>query len=179
MAADRVSSCRSCNADIGRRGPLCWSCRTWSYVERGEGACWLWTGALNAYGYGQISRPGKRGGNVTAHRAIFELHSGGPIPDGLFVLHRCDTPKCVNPAHLFLGTQADNIADMMAKGRCRSRGLSGERNGIAKLNEETVRRIRERYAAGGVSQQQLADEAGVTRAAISAVLTRKNWGHVL
>ena len=91
--------------------------RFWSKVEKGDG-CWLWRGAIGSHGrYGQFnvvnrSRP--------SHRVAWELVNG-PIPAGLYVLHRCDVGLCVNPAHLFLGTQKDNMADMMAKGRQWSR----------------------------------------------------------
>lgn len=86
--------------------------RFWQRVEKTDG-CWRWTGPLHAFGYGLIWRGGN---NVGAHRISWEIHVG-PIPDGLFVLHRCDNPPCVRPDHLFLGTQADNIHDMVAKGR--------------------------------------------------------------
>jgi len=95
--------------------------------------CILWTGSRNADGYGTMSR------NRKAHRVAWE-HERGPIPAGMSVLHRCDTPACVNVAHLFLGTQADNMADMMAKGR--GARHDGVHNGQAKLSAEDVRAIR-------------------------------------
>ncbi len=81
--------------------------------------CWLWVGAYHKTGYGLISSDAderKRRKNILTHRAVWTVVNGD-IPDGLFVLHRCDNPPCVNPSHLFLGTQRDNIADMHAKGR--------------------------------------------------------------
>lgn len=77
-----------------------------------ECGCWIWTAATHQ-GYGEICYKGKK---ETAHRVSWELHNG-PIPHGLWVLHRCDTRECVNPKHLFLGTQLDNIADCVKKGR--------------------------------------------------------------
>ena len=82
--------------------------------EKTDG-CWLWTGATASYGYGKMMLDGE---TVRAHRAAYLLLVG-PIPDGLYVLHRCDVRRCVNPAHLFLGTPSDNTKDMLAKGRGR------------------------------------------------------------
>jgi hypothetical protein len=90
--------------------------RFWARVQKSDG-CWEWTGAVNSRngGYGVIGISGSRKLTVT-HRLSWEIHHG-PIPDGLWVLHRCDNRKCCNPEHLFLGTHADNMRDMTAKGR--------------------------------------------------------------
>lgn len=133
------------------------SARFWAKVDT-SGDCWLWTASTWRTGYGRFHYSAARG-VVKANRLAYEL-THGPIPDGLSVLHTCDTPACCNPAHLFLGTDLDNARDRDAKGR----------NGMAKLTAEQVRQIRARYAAGGISHLRLAKEYGVTRASIANLL---------
>ena len=96
--------------------------RFWEKVDVSAGphGCWLWIATVTNKGYGQFS---KGRVSVTAHRMSWELANGVKPPTDLFVCHRCDTPTCVNPAHLFLGTHRDNIADMVAKGRGRWAGM--------------------------------------------------------
>ena len=101
----------------------------WSHVAKSDG-CWLWTAGLNR-GYGAFAVHRK---DIGAHRYSWMLENG-PIPDGLFVLHRCDNPPCVRPDHLFIGTQLDNMLDKMSKGR----GYEGDRHYL-RQNPERVRR---------------------------------------
>jgi len=91
-----------------------WHKRFWSHVEKSEG-CWLWTAGLNSAGYGIFNIDRFRGPQ-RAHRIAFEL-ANGPIPEGLYCCHHCDKPHCVNPEHLFVGTQKDNLMDAAMKGR--------------------------------------------------------------
>lgn|SRR5262245_43813701 len=148
--------------------------RFWAKVIKGDG-CWLWTGTIINTGYGQIreSRSGTER-SFSTHRLSWELHFG-PIPDGMQVLHRCDVRACVRPDHLFLGTVRDNHADKVRKGR-QTRGVMIF---CAKLDDATVREIRRRYAAGGSTQQALADEFGVTKPHIWQIINRRRWKHVL
>jgi hypothetical protein len=144
----------------------------WAHVAKaGPDECWPWTGCRLGYGHGQGTAEGRR---FLAHRRSWEL-TYGPIPAGIFVCHRCDPPPCCNPAHLFLGTNAENVADMDAKGR---RVVGGLRFGVghhsAKLDPERVRAIRRRHAAGEESAA-LAREYGVTRAAVYFIVTRQSW----
>lgn len=160
--------------------------RFWARVDVGESdACWEWTLGRSPRGYGKIKIAGC---HLRAHRVAYEL-AIGPIPDGLWVLHRCDNPPCCNPAHLFLGTAADNAADMVAKGRAKGapRGLlngsytrpdrrpRGERNGQAKLTAEAVAAMRREYGAGDVTQQVLSERYGVARSMVSRIVNRQRW----
>jgi hypothetical protein len=131
--------------------------------------CWEWTGSKTRWGYGQI-RANKK--VYATHRLAYEL-ARGPIPQGMFVCHRCDNPGCINPDHLFIGTAADNTADMMAKGR-HARVRGGEHSS-SKLTEADVRAIR---AATNVSQRRLAEQYGVGSTTIHAILRRKTWSHL-
>ncbi len=138
-----------------------------------ETGCTLWTGTRNKAGYGNI---GKGDRNVLAHRVAYEI-AHGPIPARILVLHNCpggDNPACVNPAHLWLGTHADNAVDAFAKGQ----SPRGEERTQSKLTEAAVLAIRARYAAGGITAAQLAHEYGVCRALVQAVLLRQRWSHV-
>ncbi|HEY3497143.1 MAG TPA: HNH endonuclease [Polyangiaceae bacterium] len=150
--------------------------RFWAKVEKTD-ACWLWTAGKDWDGYGLFSLPRGlfgRARSVRATRFVWELHHGAP-PGKALVCHRCDTPACVNPAHLFLGTPKDNFHDCLAKGRYSPKGAG---NAAAKLTAEDVVKIRNLYASGGWSQQALAHIFGVKQTAVSNVVKRRTWAHV-
>lgn len=141
--------------------------RFWARVDR-SGDCWAWQGRT-VKGYGHFDVHGQ---TKLTHRVAYEL-AYGDIPDGMDILHRCDNPSCVRPEHLTPGTHADNMADMMAKGR--NRQPSGERHPRAKLTWEQVREIRWRYAAGGVGLKTLGAEYRVHFSLISLIIREKIW----
>jgi hypothetical protein len=148
--------------------------RFWEKVERGP-ECWMWRGTITHHGYGVISVGGRASGREYAHRASWEL-TNGPIAAGQVVCHRCDNTSCVRPDHLFLGTQAQNLADMRQKGRANdpSRGSQGERNGRARLTWEQVREIRRRWAAGE-QQIALAREFGIGSTTVGHIVHGRRW----
>lgn len=147
--------------------------RFWAKVDKkGPEDCWLWTAAVNEHGYGVMRPEGQRTGpTVKAHRVSLEL--AGVSVAGYFVLHACDTPPCVNPAHLSVGDHQANVADMMSRGR----QVMGSRDGMAKLNESQVCDIRSR-AASGEQQRVIAMRFGVSPATISRIVNRLGWLHV-
>lgn len=157
--------------------------RFWQKVDKsaGDDGCWLWTaGTSKGYGLFHFSagrrneRPGK------AHRISYELKYG-PIADGMHVCHRCDNPPCVNPAHLFLGTAADNARDRVEKGRHRTPWTMGDapqgvKHHSAVLNDELVRIIR--AASPDETTSALARRLGVSRNAVQFARLGKTWKHV-
>lgn len=153
--------------------------RFWAKVDaRGPHECWPWVASKNRHGYGQISQswPGGYCRPFLAHRVSYML-ANGELPDDLVVLHKCDNPACVNPAHLGLGTQADNLADAARKGRMRNAGLRGSRHHWSKITEADVRAIRNRVATGE-SHAGVAKAYSLTPSAVTAIWKRKCWAHV-
>ncbi len=155
--------------DMGRpRIPI--EKRFWSKVDIMSGdECWNWKGKISSPGYGSIWF---NGGDSSAHRWAWTL-TNGPIPDGMFVCHRCDNRKCCNPGHLFIGTHQENLADMRSKGR----GCKGTMNPGSKLTEQLVTTIRS-LLGSGVSQKVIASEFGVNQSVISRISCGHVWRHV-
>lgn len=150
--------------------------RFWSKVDRSNGpdACWEWTAYRDPFGYGSIHIASK---TPRAHRVAWTL-TNEAIPENMNVLHRCDNPSCCNPAHLFLGTDADNNRDRSAKHRSSyAPANTGSQNARAKLTEAQVLLIRQRHA-NGVTGAQLGREFGITGGNVSEIVRRKIWRHV-
>lgn len=158
--------------------------RFWSKVDKsGESGCWNWKGAVTTGGYGRFMPQHRK--NAYPHRFSFEV-SKGRIPQGMLVLHSCDNRLCCNPAHLSLGTPADNSADMVRKGRQAAghrngaytkphRRMSGAGHANAKLTASDVEQIRAIYSAGSVTQAELSRRFGVTQTNISTIVNGGSW----
>ena len=168
-------------------------------MKKDESGCWLWTASKSKKGYGALRVKGK---NKIASRLSWEIHNG-PIPEGLQVLHDCDNSKCVNPNHLFLGTNEDNHKDKLRKGRqakgersgprlhpermrrgdnhpCRQhpeRMAHGENHVCAKLTDNEVKDIRRR-CVNGEYQDKVAADYGLNQSTVSNIVRRKTWKHL-
>lgn len=136
-----------------------------------HGKCWQWKGTLFSKGYGRLCGVGY------AHRISWMIHVG-EIPSGLCVCHKCDNPSCVNPDHLFLGTNADNMKDKVDKGRS-SRCL-GEHHGRSKLTDADVLAIRSLYLEGSreFGLSSLAEIFGISTSTTNRIVKRKIWNHI-
>lgn len=143
-----------------------------AYIPEPNSGCWIWLKAIGTHGYGVTQNP-KTGNPTTAHRVSFEAHKG-PIPPGMCVLHRCDCRPCINPDHLFLGTDADNVADKIKKGRLRWGISVGESHGESKLTDTQVLEIRKSPDSG----RALAKRYNVSQATIWYIKKRRTWRHL-
>ena len=141
---------------------------------KNENGCMLFTGRRDSHGYGQVKNHGKA---VLVHRWVYERERG-PIPAGRLICHTCDIRNCVNPEHLYIGTDADNAADKVARGRTgdRPRGFAHKRP-MAKLTEQQVREIKS-LLSRGYRQCDIATDYRVSRQIISDIALRKTWFHI-
>jgi hypothetical protein len=139
----------------------------------GPDECWLWTAGKLSQGYGAVNVRGKV---MRAHRQAYEVENGAGSAEGFVVRHKCDTPACVNPAHLERGTVADNNRDMVERGR----QVKGANNAAAKISEADVLAIRATYVRGCATHGQpaLARRFGVSQALIGYVVRRELWKHI-
>jgi len=132
--------------------------------------CWLWTGCTNQNGYGSISASKRK--SMLAHRAAYVTYKG-PIPLGMCVCHTCDTPLCVNPDHLFLGTVGDNVRDRDEKGRVQR----GERHVRAKLDRTQVAVLREAFHLG-FSRKKIRTYFKISKSACWQIINNQTWKHI-
>lgn len=145
--------------------------------------CWEWNGGKSHHGYGVCCRPSRKGSRM-AHRVSWEVFVG-PIPSGLNVLHRCDNPPCCNPAHLFIGTQQDNVDDCISKGRFSRKDCTpyenrarGETLKKSHLKASDIREIRKLYKPWVFGMLKLSHKFGVSKQSIEAIVKRRVWKHV-
>lgn len=164
----RAKSCGCIKSKVSKK-----NCedRTISFWDRMKkvGDCLEWSGSRDKDGYGTLRR-GKI--DHKAHRVAYELKNG-QIPKGMCVCHTCDNPPCCNPDHLFLGTIKENNRDRTSKGRT----AMGEKNGLSKLKDEDIIKIRKMHTMG-ISQQKIADIFGVFQTSISRICRCVSWKHI-
>lgn len=175
---DRLCQTRSCcNPTHYKLGPT-QDERFWSFVNKNGpvpnhcpnlGNCWVWKGHCRNFGHGTFWANKQK---TSPHRYSYTLHNG-PIPSGLGVLHKCDTPGCCRPDHLFLGDQSANMQDAASKGRT----TQGTKNSRAKLTEDQVREIRQ-LVASGERRESVATKFGLSKNAVTPIVNGTGWKHV-
>jgi len=155
--------------------------RFWSKVEKADG-CWLWkAGTTTSMKYGCLSILGI---SVPSHRISWIIANKKDVPKGLVILHECDVPACVNPQHLRLGTQSENIKDMWAKGRgkviqnSKSELRCGSKSPVSKLTEKEVIRMREIHSQGIMNIEELAKLYAINQSTASRIINRHSWKHI-
>lgn len=160
----RVYQRKSFWDDVDKNGPL----------HPIHGQCWQWTGCIGTRGYGQCY-DGRGNSPCRSHRMAWRLTHGSLDPS-IRVLHKCDNPLCVNPDHLFLGTDHDNMVDKVQKNR--HNPPVGERHGMSKVTEDIAVMIRSLYRDYKITQPELAEIVGVSQQQISKIVRNQRWRHV-
>lgn len=143
--------------------------RFYSKLVFGASDCWIWRGHVDDVGYGRFPYRGEN----KAHRVSYVMHKG-EIPEGHLVMHSCDNRQCVNPNHLSIGTQKENMQDMARKGRGKSPALNGEKNPMSKLTTDKVSAIRD-LCANGHTQSKVAKEFNVSPMTVSRIVRKELW----
>ena len=144
------------------------------HVKISESGCHEWYGAIQSNGYGVLRVDGKP---MLSHRISWELENDS-VPKGMCVLHRCDNRRCVNPEHLFVGTQADNMRDAVSKGRMGNKNpMKGEGHARSRLTEDDVRAIRCAHESGETNSS-IARRYDVSGTHIGYIVNRKLWKHI-
>lgn len=164
----------------GPKARLPFEQRLWKYIDkRSDAECWPWIGKSGVAGYGKVSTGGRAGKEVLAHRAVWEL-ANGPIPErtdlhhGFVVLHTCDNRACCNPAHLRLGTQGENVADMDAKGRRKTVVKKGVEHHNARYSEDLIRAIKRDSG----TPSEVANRHGVPVHVVKNIRYHNAWAHI-
>ncbi|NGX57222.1 MAG: hypothetical protein K940chlam3_00107 [Chlamydiae bacterium] len=170
IARSSIFFCSNKCHTLYKYGPETIKKRFLSKIEKQSDGCWLWKGVKNRKGYGQFGIDSKM---LSCHRVSWKLYRG-ELPAGVHVLHKCDVRNCVNPDHLFLGTNKDNVIDSVHKGR-RSQGIQHFR---AKLNPDKVRTIRKMFRSDKFLKIKIARHFEVAVGTIKAVLDGITWKHV-
>jgi hypothetical protein len=165
-------ACYNSSRSADRHNPELQNKRFWAMVDRRTPTdCWLWKGAKRWDGYGRYNLPGRQ---MTAHRRSWEIANGRELPEGMHVLHMCDTPACVNPAHLRIGSHKENMEDSKRK----KRHTYGERSNTAKLTEKMVLELRAEGLRGKAIEQR-AKELGIGHSTLQAIIYGRTWKHLL
>jgi len=149
--------------------------RFWNKVDKTKN-CWEWRGAHNQKGYGRFHLESK---TYSAHR--ISAFWAGILPNlhsKLFVCHQCDNPSCVNPQHLFVGTQKDNMQDCIQKGRRISRGQQGVMHPKAKLLDQDILEMRSLYKQGNITYQNLGIRFHISKSQAYKIVNKRSWTHI-
>jgi hypothetical protein len=144
--------------------------RLTDYSKPTENGCINFTGSKNWFGHGEITYRGKK---YRAHRLAY-IEYIGPIPEGMVICHKCDNPSCINPNHLFAGTQADNLRDAINKKRMKAPNPRGVKHGLAKLTDEKVIAIRKDQR----TQRAIAADYGIHQTTVKNIKLNRTWKHV-